>query len=87
MPKKDVTAVFICNDGRRSACAAATAEELGYTRATVLGDGLEAWKESGGEVYGGWSLTGKDWGEKLLVEEGIPELSVAELHGWLAAGE
>lgn len=87
VPKNDVTIVFMCNDGRRSARAAATAEAIGYTRAAVLDGGLEAWKQSGGELYGGWSLTGKDYGEKLLVEEEIPELSAAEFHGRLAAGE
>jgi rhodanese-related sulfurtransferase len=88
VPKKhDVTVVFLCNDGRRSERAAATAEALGYNRAVVLEGGLEAWKKSGGEVYGGWALTGKDYGEKLLVEDAIPELSAAELHGRLAAGE
>jgi rhodanese-related sulfurtransferase len=87
VPKTDVTVVFVCNDGRRSARAAATAEAMGFTRAVVLAGGLEAWKQSGGEIYGGWSLTGKDYGEKLLVEEEIPELSVAELHERIAAGK
>jgi rhodanese-related sulfurtransferase len=87
VPKNDIAVVFACNDGRRSALAAATGEAMGYTRAFVLEGGLEAWKESGGDVYGGWSLTGKDYGEKLVVEERIPELSVEKLHRWLAGGE
>lgn len=87
VPTSYVTVVFMCDDGRRSARAAATAEAMGYTRARVLDGGVEAWKKSGGKCYGGWSLTGKDYGEKLLVEEEIAELSVAELHGRLAAGE
>ena len=87
VPTSDVTVVVMCDDGRRSSRAAATAESMGYTRARVLDGGLEAWKKSGGKCYGGWSLTGKDYGEKLLVEEEIAELSVAELHGRLAAGE
>ncbi len=87
VPKSDVTVVFVCDDGRRSARAAATAEAMGYTRARVLDGGLEAWKKSGKECYGGWALTGKDYGEKLLVEEAIPEISAHDLHGRLAAGE
>jgi len=86
-PRSDVTVVFVCDDGRRSARAAATAEAMGYTRVLVLDGGLEGWKQSGGEIYGGWSLSGKDYGEKLLVEEEIPEISANELHGRLAAGE
>ncbi|HVA40632.1 MAG TPA: rhodanese-like domain-containing protein, partial [Candidatus Binataceae bacterium] len=88
VPKKPgVTVVFLCNDGVRSQRAAATAEALGYDRVAVLDGGLDAWKKSGGEIYGGWALTGKDYGEKLLVEDAIPEMSAAELHRRLAAGE
>jgi len=87
VPKSDVTVVFLCDNGRRSARAAATAEAMGYTCARVFDGGLEAWKKSGKECYGGWALTGKDYGEKLLVEEAIPEISANRLHRQLAAGE
>ncbi|MGH7935193.1 MAG: rhodanese-like domain-containing protein [Candidatus Binataceae bacterium] len=83
VPKRGVTVVLVCDDGRRSTRAAATAEGLGYSRVAVLDGGLLAWKAADGETYGGWSLTGKDYAEKLLVEENVPEISVAELHEWL----
>lgn len=87
VPKRDVTVVLVCDDGRRSARAAAVAEALGYANAAMLEGGLEAWKRAGGEIYGGWSLSGKDYGEKLLVEEGVAEMSAAELHERLGSGE
>ncbi len=87
VPDRGVTLVLMCNDGRRSALAAATAGQLGYRQVLVLDGGLEAWKRAGGETYGGWSLTGKDYGERLLVEENIPELTAAELHEMLNRSE
>jgi rhodanese-related sulfurtransferase len=86
VPNADVTLVLVCNDGRRSRLAAATAESLGYHNVTLLAGGLDAWKEGGGETYSGWSLTGKDYGERLLVEEQLPEISVQDLHARIAAG-
>jgi rhodanese-related sulfurtransferase len=87
VPDRAVTLILMCDDGRRSALAAETARQLGYSNATVLAGGLEAWKRAGGETYGGWSLTGKDYGERLLVEENVPELTASALHEMLSRGE
>ncbi|HVN29063.1 MAG TPA: rhodanese-like domain-containing protein, partial [Candidatus Binataceae bacterium] len=87
VPDRAVTLVLMCDDGRRAALAAKTAEQLGYTRVTVSAGGLEGWKLAGGETYGGWSLTGKDYGERLLVEENVPELIASALHEMLNRGE
>ena len=87
VPNRSVTLVLICDDGRRSALAAETARQLGYRRVTLLAGGIEEWKRAGGETYGGWSLTGKDYGERLLVEENVPELTASELHEMLIRGE
>ena len=87
VPDRGVSLVLMCDDGRRSVLAAATAGQLGYRQVSVLDGGLEAWKRTGGETYGGWSLTGKDYGERLLVEENVPELTAPELHEMLNRGE
>ena len=87
VPDRSITLVLMCDDGRRSALAVQTARQLGYSQVTVLAGGLEEWKRAGGETYGGWSLTGKDYGERLLVEEKIPELTASELHEMLHRGE
>ncbi|MDO8434266.1 MAG: rhodanese-like domain-containing protein, partial [Candidatus Binatus sp.] len=87
VPDRSVRLVLMCDDGQRSALAAATAQQLGYSQVSILAGGLEAWKRAGGETYGGWSLTGKDYGERLLVQENIPELTVDVLHKMIERGE
>jgi rhodanese-related sulfurtransferase len=52
-----------------------------------LTGGLQSWKAAGYETTHGWSLRGKEYGERLQVEEGIPELTAEELHARLARGE
>jgi len=86
VPNRSAYLVLMCDNGRRSALAAETARDLGYSHVSVLVEGLEAWKRAGGETYGGWSLTGKDYGERLLVEENVPELTATELHEMLNRG-
>ena len=52
-----------------------------------LSGGLAEWKRTNGETYGGWSLTGKDYGERLLVQENVAELTATKLHSMLERGE
>ncbi|MGE0679302.1 MAG: rhodanese-like domain-containing protein [Candidatus Binatia bacterium] len=87
VPKKDSHVILYCDAGQRSARAAATLESLGYTNASVLDGGLRSWKAAGYETIHGWSLRGKEYGERLQVEEDIPELTAEELHTRLAQGE
>jgi rhodanese-related sulfurtransferase len=87
VPKKDVTTVLYCDNGQRSARAAATLESLGYANVSVLTDGLRGWKAAGHEAVHGWSLRGKEYGERLQVEDDIPEMTAQELHARLARGE
>jgi rhodanese-related sulfurtransferase len=87
VPKKDVQVVLSCDSGQRSARAAATLESLGYTNVAVLDEGLCGWKAAGYDTTHGWSLRGKEYGERLQVEEEIPELTADELHERLARGE
>ena len=77
----------MCDDGKRSALAADTARQLGYSHVSVLAGGLAEWKRADGETYGGWSLTGKDYGERLLVQENVAELTATKLHEMLERGE
>lgn len=87
VPKKEVPVVLYCDTGRRSARAAYTAEALGYTNVSILDDGLRGWKAAGYETVHGWSLRGKEYGERLQVEGYIPDLTAEELHNRLAQGE
>jgi rhodanese-related sulfurtransferase len=87
VPKRDVRVALYCDNGQRSARAAKTLEALGYTNVSFLDGGLGSWKAAGYETMHGWSLRGKEYGERLQVEEGIPDLTAEELHGRLARGE
>lgn len=87
VPKNDVKIVIHCDSGQRSARAAATLEALGYTNVSVLDGGLQSWKAAGYDTIHGWSLRGKEYGERLQVEEDIPEMTAEELHARLARKE
>jgi rhodanese-related sulfurtransferase len=39
--------ILLCNEGYQSSLAAATLQELGFTRATDLDGGFQAWREAG----------------------------------------
>ena len=50
LPEKDAPIVLYCGGGNRSALAAATLEELGYTNVRHLGTGFSGWRDAGMEV-------------------------------------
>src|SRR5215510_2350263 len=87
VPKQDVRMVLCCDTGERSTRAANTVEALGYTQVSILAGGLQGWRAAGYETIHGWSLRGKEYGERLQVEEDIPEFTAEELHARLARGE
>jgi rhodanese-related sulfurtransferase len=87
VPKKNVVIALYCSDGTRSQRAAGTAEALGYENVVVLNGGLAGWKKAGEETVEGWSVPGKEYGERLQIEEGIPDLTVEELHSRLQQGD
>ena len=45
--------VLYCNLGWRSALAAKTLQEMGFTNVAHIGGGLAAWKDEGGPIEGG----------------------------------
>ncbi|MEE8457129.1 MAG: rhodanese-like domain-containing protein [Acidimicrobiia bacterium] len=45
--------VLYCNLGWRSALAAKTLQDMGFTNVTHIEGGLDAWKDAGGPVEGG----------------------------------
>jgi rhodanese-related sulfurtransferase len=49
---RDARVVVYCASGNRSALAANTLREMGYTNVTSLAGGFRAWAESGGEIDG-----------------------------------
>ena len=88
VPQTTIHTVLYCDTGQRSTRAAATLESLGYSTVSVLDGGHEPLGLLAGyETQHGWSLRGKEYGERLQVEEGIPDITAEELHARLTQGE
>ena len=82
------TALVVCDDdGRRAELAAATLERMGFTDVRVLGGGLNRWTSEGLATEWGVNVPSKDFGERLLETERVPEVSAPELHAWMDRGD
>jgi rhodanese-related sulfurtransferase len=87
VPDRALPLVLYCDDGRRSALAAATCEQLGYADVRLLAGGLEAWRAAGGTVIEGWGVAGKAYGERVAASGAVPQMLAAELAARRARGE
>jgi len=82
------TRIVVCDDdGVRANLAAATLESMGYTVVSVLSGGLNRWVTDGQGTEWGINVPSKDFGEKVLLQQGVPELEPDELAAWLAEGK
>lgn len=87
VPQTAIHTVLYCDTGQRSTRAAASLESLGYATVSILDGGVKAWTAAGYETPHGWSLRGKEYGERLQVEQDIPDITTEELHARLKQGE
>ena len=82
------TLLVLCDDdGRRAALAANTVERMGYTNVTTLEGGLDTWSAAGHELVEGTNTPSKDFGEKVLVQQDVPEIEPVELYARIQRGE
>src|SRR3954451_11512754 len=82
------TKVVVCDDdGRRAALAARTLESMGYTNVAVLAGGTNRWVTDGQTTDWGLNVPSKDFGERILMQEEVPELGPDELHELLSSGD
>jgi rhodanese-related sulfurtransferase len=80
--------VVVCDDdGVRANLAAATLETMEYTDVSVLTGGLNRWVTEGHNTEWGVNVPSKDFGEKLLLHQEVPELEPDELAEWFAEGK
>ncbi|MDP7505326.1 MAG: rhodanese-like domain-containing protein [Nitrospinota bacterium] len=87
VPVKD-TPLAIVDGGRgRAARCAETLEAHGYTGATLLAGGLPAWKAAGLPTVSGTNVPSKEFGERVLHEDGIPEIEAEELHALIESDD
>jgi rhodanese-related sulfurtransferase len=82
------TRIVVCDDdGVRANLAAATLESRGYTDVSILSGGLNRWVTEGKGTEWGLNVPSKDFGERVLLQQDIPELEPDELAAWLAEGK
>lgn len=82
------TLVIVCDDdGRRAALAATTLERMGYSNVALLEGGLSAWTTKGYPVVEGTNTPSKEFGERVLVQQKVPEIQAEELYSRLQRGE
>ncbi len=82
------TRIIVCDDdGRRAALALGTLERMGYENGSVLDGGINRWTSLGYGSEWGVNVPSKDFGERLQVEQRVPEITAEELEAWISRGE
>jgi rhodanese-related sulfurtransferase len=60
---------------------------MGYQNCSVLEDGINRWTSLGYESEWGINVPSKDFGERLQVQQQVPEITAEELESWITRGE
>lgn len=82
------TRIVVCDDdGRRAKLAADTLTRLGYTNASALEGGMNRWVTERRPTEWGVNVPSKDFGEKVQVQHGVPEIDAVELKSRMDGGE
>ncbi len=82
------TPIVVCDDdGRRATLAARTLVALGYTDVRALGGGMNRWATERLPTEWGVNVPSKDFGERVQVENGVPEIDAVELRQRMERGD
>ena len=82
------TPVVVCDDdGRRAELAAETLERLGYGDVSHLAGGINRWVTEHLPTEWGVNVPSKDFGERVEVENGVPEITAVELQERMDRGD
>jgi rhodanese-related sulfurtransferase len=74
------TAIVVYDDGEGLAePAARTLQRLGYTDVALLADGLQGWRDAGGEIFIDVNVPSKSFGELVEAERHTPSLPAQEV--------
>jgi rhodanese-related sulfurtransferase len=79
VPVPSVPTVAVAAGEASSSEAAVQFEQAGLTAVRWLAGGYAGWVEAGLPTITGWSVPGKDFGERLLVEDAVPEIEADDL--------
>ena len=82
------TPIVVCDDdGRRARLAAETLERLGYSDVSHLAGGINQWVTEKLPTEWGVNVPSKDFGERVEVENGVPEITAVDLHARMERGD
>ena len=87
VPFADTTVVLCDDDGRRAALAAETLRSLGYRNARAMSGGMNRWVTERRPTEWGVNVPSKDFGEKVQVQHGVPEIDAVELRRRMDRGD
>ncbi|MEE8264702.1 MAG: rhodanese-like domain-containing protein, partial [Acidiferrobacterales bacterium] len=87
LPRRSVR-VVLCDDGEGLADkAAARLRQFGYRDVSILGGGINSWKDAGYELFSGVNVPSKAFGEFIEHEYHTSSISADGLKAKLDAGE
>ena len=82
------TSIILCDDDeRRARLAAGALERLGYSNVSYLEGGMNRWVTEKRPTEWGVNVPSKDFGEKVQVQHGVPEIDAVELKRRMDGGE
>lgn len=87
VPRAATPVVLTDNGEGYAEKAAARLEALGYTDVRILDGGTKGWGEAGYEVYGGFNVPSKAFGEFVEHHFGTPSVTAEQLKAMLDGGE
>lgn len=81
VPRRDVP-IVICDggEGALAARAAGMLSRIGYGQLSILEGGVSAWAQAGHEVFKGFNVVSKAFGEWIEHQYDTPSISAEELH-------
>ncbi len=87
VPHKATPVVVCDDDGRRAALAAVTLERAGYSDVAALAGGVNRWVTQDYPTEWGVNVPSKDFGERVEVENAVPEIDAVELRRRIDRGD
>ncbi len=87
VPVKGTPIVLVGDGDARAERAAETLERHGYADVRLLSGGLSAWRAAGMPTVSGTNVPSKEFGERVLHEDHLPEIEAEELHGLIEGRE
>ncbi len=87
IPRRSACIVLYDEGGDLAHSAATKLAKLGYTRLSLLRGGLAAWRDAGGELFGGLDASAAAFAELVDARRQTPWIEALELHAMLRRRE